>query len=174
MKIFSKILHFFILIICLLIQIVFFEYLKVFSINFDLIMVIIIAVALFDGTLWGILFGFVIGMALDLMVGNMVGISAFIYSIDAFIARRLITAEFKSRWLTYLFIVFIITEINTLVVSLIRYLFNFSINWLSMGLEFTTKPLFNIILMFIIFPLIKISSGTREEIGFGFKYQSKI
>ena len=174
MKIFSKFLHFFIIIICLLLQIVFFEYLKMFYINFDLIMVVILAVALFDGTLWGILYGFAAGMAIDLIAGSVVGISAFIYAVDAFIVRRLITAGFKSIWLTYIFIVFLITEINILIVNLIRYLFNFNIDWFGISMEMATRPFCNIILMFIIFPLIKISSGKSEEIELGIKYKDKI
>ncbi len=174
MKVFYKILHFFILIICLLLQVGFFEHLKLFSVNFDLVMVVIIAVALFDGTFWGILFGFMVGITLDLMIGDIIGISAFIYSIDAFIVSRLIMSGFKFKYLTYSFIVFLITEINILIVSLIRYLFNFSSNWLQMGLELITKPAFNIILMFIIFPIISMSSGMNREIEFGFKYKNKI
>jgi len=172
MKIFYKILHFFILIICLLLQIVFFENLKSFSVDFDLIMVVIIAIALFDGVFWGMLFGFIVGMVLDLMVGSMVGISAFIYSMNAFVVDRLIAAGFRYKLLTYSFIVFLITEINILIVSLIRYLFNFDSNILTMGLEMITKPICNIILMFIIFPVI--SSGMKRETEFGLKYKDKI
>ena len=174
MKIFYKFLHFFILVICLLLQIVFFEYLKSFSINFDLVMVVIIAVALFDGTLWGILFGFAVGMVLDLLIGDIIGISALIYPINAFIVSKLITSDFKFKYLTYSFIIFLVTEINILIVSLIRYLFNFNSNWMQMGLELITKPVLNIVLMFIIFPIISISSGMTREIEFGFKYKDKI
>ncbi len=174
MKIFYKILHFSILVICLLLQIVFFEYLKSFSINFDLVMVAIIAVALFDGTFWGILFGFAAGMLLDLLIGDIIGISALIYPINAFIASKLITSGFKFKYLTYSFIIFLVTEINIMIVSLIRYLFSFNSNWMQMGLELITKPVLNIILMFIIFPIISISSGMTREIEFGFKYKNKI
>ncbi len=172
MKIFYKILHFFVVVICLLLQIVFFEYLKSFSINFDLIMVAVIAVALFDGTFWGMLFGFIIGLILDLIAGNIVGISAFIYSLNAFMVGRLITAEFKSKILTYLFIVFLITEINILIVSLVRYLFNFDSNLLRIGFELITEPICNIVLMFIIFPII--SSGMKKETELEFKYKDKV
>lgn len=174
MKIFYKFLHFFILLICLLLQIVFFEYLKSFSINFDLIMVVIIAVALFDSTFWGILFGFAAGMLLDLLIGDIIGISALIYPINAFIASKLITSDFKFKYLTYSFIIFLVTEINIIIVSLIRYLFSFNSNLMQMGLELITKPVLNIILMFIIFPIISITSGMTREIEFGFKYKSKI
>ncbi len=172
MKTFFRILHFFILIICLLMQIVFFENLKSFSVDFDLIMVVIIAITLFDGVFWGMLFGFIVGMVLDLMVGSMVGISAFVYSMNAIVVGRLIAAGFRYRLLTYSFIVFLITEINILIVSLIRYLFNFDSNILRMGLEMVTKPICNIILMFIIFPVI--SSGMKGETEFGLKYKDKI
>lgn len=155
MKIVSRILNFFILIICLMLQISFFEYLELFSINFDLIMVIIIAITLFNGTLWGVLAGFTAGMVLDLMTGNIVGISAFVYAVNAFIAGKLIAVEFKSKILSCLFVIFIITEINILMVSLIYYLFNFDINWTGMGMELITGPVLNIVLMFIFFPLVR-------------------
>src|SRR4030042_329551 len=137
-------------------------------------MVVIIAVTLFDGTLLGILFGFAVGMVLDLLIGDIIGISALIYPINALIASKLITSDFKFKYLTYSFIIFLVTEINILIVSLIRYLFNFNSNWMQMGLEILTKPVLNIVLMFIIFPIISISSGMTREIEFGFKYKDKI
>jgi rod shape-determining protein MreD len=172
MKTFYKILHFFILIICLLLQIVFFEYLKSFSLNFDLLMVVVVAVTMFDGLFWGVLFGFIIGLVLDLAVGDIVGISAFIYSLNAFVASRLVTEEFRYRLLNYLLIVFFITEINILIVSLIRYLFNFNSNLLRMGLEMITAPVCNIILMFIIFPVVR--AGMRGDTELGSEYKNKI
>lgn len=171
MKSFSKILHFFILIVCLLLQVAFFEYLKIFSISFDLVMVAVLAVALFDGTLWGMLFGFTAGLVMDLMTGNIVGISAFIYSIDAFMAKKFISAGFKSRFLTRIFIVFLVTEVNILIISLIYYLFNFGISWIIMGVDMIVRPICNIILMLVIFPLIRRSSGTEKESEFEFKYK---
>jgi hypothetical protein len=143
MKIFSKFLHFFLIIICLLLQIVFFEYLKMYYIISDLIIV---------------------------------GISAFIYAIDSFIVNKLITAGFKPAWTTYSFLVFLVTEINILILNLVLYLFNFSIDWSAISLELLVRPVCNIILMFIIFPLIKMSSGRSEseEIKFGVQYKDKI
>ncbi len=172
MKTFYKISHFFILIVCLLLQIVFFEYLKSFSMYFDLLMVVVIAVTLFDGLLWGMLFGFIIGLVLDLAVSDIVGISAFIYSLNAFVASRLVTEEFRYKLLNYLFIVFLITEINILIISLIRYLFNFNSNLLRIGLEMITAPICNIVLMFIIFPVIR--AGMRGDAELEFKYKDKI
>jgi rod shape-determining protein MreD len=172
MRIFYKILHFFILMVCLLLQIVFFEYFKSFYLNFDILLVIVIAVTLFDGLFWGLLYGFVIGLVLDLAVGDIVGISALIYSLSAFITSRLIMGEFKYRLLNYLFIVFLITEINILAVTIIRYLFNFNSGLLRIGLEMITAPACNIILMFIIFPVIRI--GAREGVELESEYKDKI
>jgi len=140
--------------------------------NFDLIMVAIIAVSLFDGVFWGMLFGFAIGMVLDLSVGNIVGISAFIYSLSAFAANKLVSEEFRNRLLNYLFIVFLITESNILMVSLIRYLFNSNSNLLRIGVEMMTAPACNIILMFILFPVIR--AGMRGDIELELKYKDKI
>jgi rod shape-determining protein MreD len=164
MKIFSRTLHFFILIICLLVQIVFFEYLKMFSINFDLIMVAVIAIALFDGTIWGIISGFLIGVLLDLMVGDIVGISAFVYTIDSFLVDRLVNVGFKSKWLAYSTMVFLATEVNILLVNMIYYLFNYNIDWFNTGIKMISSPFLNIILMFALFPVIRISSGRIKEI----------
>lgn len=147
-----------------------------YYISFDLIMVIIIAVALFDGMLTGALSGFAAGMILDFAAGNIAGISAFIYAIDAFIVSKLITAGFKPTWLTYSFLVFLMTEINILLLNLILYLFNFSIDWSAISLELLVRPVCNIVLMFIIFPLIRMSSGRggSEEIEFEHKYKDQV
>lgn len=167
MRIFYKILHFLIVVICLLLQITFFEHLKLFSLNFDLLMVVVIAVTLFDGLLWGLLFGFIAGLTLDLAVGNIVGISAFVYSLNAFIAYRLVTKELGYKLLNYVFIVFLITETNILIISLLRYLFNYNSNLLRIGIEMIVAPACNIILMFIIFPIVR--AGMMEDIELGFK-----
>jgi rod shape-determining protein MreD len=158
--------------VCLLLQVVFFEYFKSFSLNFDILLVMVIAVTLFDGLFWGLLYGFVIGLVLDLAVGDIVGISALIYSLSAFIASMLIMEESRYRFLNYLFIVFMITEVNILAITIIRYLFNFNSDLLRIGLEMITAPACNIVLMFIIFPVIRI--GAREGAELEFKYKNKI
>ena len=107
-------------------------------------------------------------------IGDIIGISALVYSISAFVISKLIAVGFRFKFLTYSFIVFLITEINILIISIIRYLFNFDINWSQMGLELVTKPVCNIILMFVIFPIISISSGMTREIELGLKYKNKI
>ena len=169
MKLAYRILHFFILIICLVLQIGFVEHLKLYSINFDLIMIMVVAVSLVDGVLFGICYGFVAGILLDLMVGDIVGISAFIYAIDAFIASRLIEVGFRRKILSFVFIIFLITEINLVVTSIIYYLFNFNISMLGLGLEMLVRPVCNIILAIIIFPIIEIGISREYELGFWHK-----
>lgn len=166
-----RILHFFILIICLILQITIGEYLKLYYINFDLIMIAIVCITLIDGFLFGMFSGFFFGLVVDLMVGNIIGISAFMYAVDSFIANRLTEVGFKRKILSYIFIIFIITEINLIVVSLIRYIFNFNIDILELGMEMLIRPVFNIVLLFAISPIIRIGS---ERVGkFGFNYKEK-
>jgi len=167
MKLTYKVLHFFILAACLILQIAFVENLKLFSVNFDLILVTVVAISLMDGVIFGAFCGFAAGIALDLMVGGgIVGISSFAYAVSAFIAVKLIEAGFKQRILSFTFIIFLVTEINLILVSVIHYLFNFNIAISKLGLELLVRPVFNIILMFAIFPLIRIGMSREYVIGF--------
>jgi len=166
MKILYKILHFFILITCLILQISFAEHIKLFYVNFDLIMVAVVCISLVDGMLYGIFYGFFVGLLLDLLVGNIVGISAFVYSIGGFIASRLMEVGFRRKNLSFIFIIFLITEISLIVAGMIRYLFNFNLDILDLGVELLIKPVFNIIVFFIIFPFIRVGSEGVKEFGF--------
>ena len=123
-----------------------------------------------DGVIFGAFCGFAAGILLDLMVGGgIVGISAFAYAISAFIASKLIEAGFRQRILSFAFIIFLVTEINLILVSLIHYLFNFNIAISGLGLELLVKPVCNIILMLVIFPLIRIGMHREYVIGFSNK-----
>ena len=169
MKIFLKFLHFAVLIVCLIIQIVFGDYLKLYFINFDLIMLVVAAVAVFDGVIYGVAYGFVGGMLFDLLTANIIGVSALIYAVNAFIISRIIDLGFRLKIITYILIIFFITEINLLFISGVYYLFNFSLNVKQFGLEMIINPVCNIILMFIIFPVISAGKEKKEEFGFIYK-----
>ncbi|MCD4669106.1 MAG: rod shape-determining protein MreD [Actinomycetia bacterium] len=105
MKITNKILHFLLLIAALVIQITFFEQLKIFHISFDLIMVVLVAITLIDGAFFGIIFGFIAGLILDVIVGDLVGISALLYSLDAFLVWQLIGSGFKYGFMSQVFLI---------------------------------------------------------------------
>ena len=172
MKIINKILHFALLIIALMVQIAFFEHLEMYFISFDLILIAIVAITLLDGAFYGIIFGFVAGLIMDLMVGDLVGMSALVYALDAFIVWKLVEAGFRSKLTSQIFLVFIVTEANLIITNLIRFLFNYQIDLPDMGLELLILPVFNILLMIIFYPAIKIgiSRGLEE---FEFKYKNK-
>lgn len=170
MKILIKILHFLLLVAALIIQITFFEHLKMFNIYFDLVLIILVAVTLINGAFYGIISGFVIGILLDLMTGDLVGISALIYALDAFIIWNLVEAGLKYRFSSQVFLIFAVTEANLLTISIIRYLFNFSIDLPLLGLELLLKPVFNILLLAVIYPAVRISLRQRME-SFEFNYK---
>lgn len=169
MKIANKILHFLLLIAALIIQITFFEKLRLFNISFDLILISIVVITLVDGAFFGIVFGFIAGLILDLIAGDLVGISALVYSLDAYIVWKLIESGFKHRFTSQLFLIFVITETNLIVESIARYLFNFQISLRMLGMELLLAPVFNIILLAIFYPAIKISLNRGME-SFEFKH----
>ena len=172
MKIINKILHFALLIIAIMIQIAFFEHLEMYFISFDLVLIAIVAITLLDGAFYGIIFGFIAGLILDLMVGDLVGVSALVYALDAFIVWKLVEAGFRSKLTSQIFLVFIVTEANLIITNLIRFLFNYQVDLPGMGLELLILPVFNILLMIMFYPAIKIgiSRGLEE---FEFKYKNK-
>ena len=172
MKIINKILHFALLIIALMVQIAFFEHLKYYLISFDLVLIAIVAITLLDGAFYGIIFGFIAGLILDLVVGDLVGVSALVYALDAFIVWKLVEAGFRSKLTSQIFLVFIVTEANLIIINIIRFLFNYQINLPGVGLDLLIFPAFNIILIIIFYPAIKIgiSRGLEE---FEFNYKNK-
>ena len=170
MKIVNKILHFLLLIAALVIQITFFEHLKMYNVYFDLVLIILVAITLIDGAFLGIVFGFVAGLLFDFIAGDLVGISALVYALDAFIIWRLVEAGLKHRFSSQVFLIFAVTEANLITVSLVRYLFNYNIDIPLTGLELFLKPVFNIILLTILYPAIRISLNRRME-SFEFKYK---
>lgn len=172
MKTINIILHFALLIIAVMVQIAFFEQLEMYFISFDLVLIAIVAITLLDGAFYGIIFGFIAGLILDLMVGDFVGVSALVYALDAFIVWKLIEAGFRSKLTSQIFLVFIVTEANLIITNLIRFLFNYQVDLPGMGLELLILPVFNILLMIMFYPAIKIgiSRGLEE---FEFKYKNK-
>jgi len=169
MKTVNKILHFLLLIVALIIQITFFEQLKLFNIRFDLILISIVIITLIDGVFFGIIFGFIAGLIIDLIAGDLVGISALIYSLDAYIVWRLVESGFKHRFTSQLLLIFAITEVSLIAESIARYLFNFQISFRMLGMELLFAPVFNIVLLAIFYPAIKISLNRGME-SFEFKY----
>jgi rod shape-determining protein MreD len=134
-----------------------------FNIYFDLVLVMLVAVTLINGAFYGIISGFVIGLLLDLVAGDLVGMSALIYALDAFIIWNLVEAGLKYRFSSQAFLIFAVTEANLITIILIRYLFNFDINLSLVGLELLLKPVFNIILLAAIYPAVRISLRQRME-----------
>jgi len=154
MKILRKILYFLLLIAALIIQITFFEYLKLFNIYFDLVLIIVVVLTLTGGAFYGIISGFIAGLLLDFIAGDLAGISALIYALDAFIVWRLMQSGLRHRLLSQLFLIFAVTEANILTIVLIRFLFNYDIE---------------LLLMLAIYPAVRISLRQRTE-SLEFKY----
>ncbi|MBM3705618.1 MAG: rod shape-determining protein MreD [Actinobacteria bacterium] len=169
MKIFLKFVHLVFILICLIIQMSFIEHLKIFYINIDLIMVAVIGIAAFDGTVYGLISGFIAGLILDLMTARIIGINALIYSVNGFIAGKVMESGFKKRILAYVLMIFFFSEANLLLQTGIYYIFNYSSSFTKLGIEMLLYPVCNIAVMFLIFPLLKAGTERSGEIGFIFK-----
>ncbi len=166
MGIFLKILHFLMITTVFIVQLSFGEYLKLYSINFDLLMISVVSITIIDGYLYGIAYGFLFGMLLDIMGGNIVGINAFIYAFNAFIASRFLELDIKGRLPMLALIIFSITQINLLLESLLLFLFNFDINIVELGREMLLKPVYSILVTILVFPLFNLGQKERWEFGF--------
>ncbi|MCE5328904.1 rod shape-determining protein MreD [bacterium] len=164
MKILDKVFDFFILIFFLILQVVFAQQLKLYYINFDFILVVIIAITFKNNITVGMFYGFFAGFILDLLSSHIVGVSPLIFALDAFLIGKLLESGLKLRLLSYVLTVFMLTEINIVIINIIYYLFSYNINLVSMGLDLLLKPVFNILLIFIIFPLIRVKFSGEELI----------
>lgn len=172
MKAIQKVLHFIILIICLVFQITLAERLKLYYINLDLVMIAIAGISIFDGMMYGVVYGFIAGMILDLMVGNVIGLSALIYASNGYIVSKIINIGLKKKIFLYILAIFFITEINLLSFTGVYYLFNFRASLGGLGLEMVINPICNILLMFVLFPILRTDRERKDE--FGFLHKDKI
>ncbi len=172
MKILLRILHLIILIVCMVLQLAFVEHLRIFGISMDLVMVAIIGIAIFDDLVLAMLLGFFAGLVIDLVTGNIIGLSALIYSVNGFLAGNLIRLLGRKKILNQVLLVFSITEINLLMLNGIYYIFNFNVSFREMALDLLINPILNILAMFLIFPLLRAGMERREE--FGFIYKDKV
>ena len=166
MKAIQKVLHFIILIICLVFQITLVERLKPYYINLDLVMIVVAGISIFDGIMYGVVYGFIAGMILDLMVGNVIGLSALIYALNSYIVSKIINIRLKNKIFLYILAIFFITEINLLSFTGVYYLFNFRASLRGLGLEMAINPICNILLMFVLFPILQIGRERKDEFGF--------
>ncbi len=85
-----------------------------------------------------------------------------------------------SRWglkeilLYNILLIFAVTEINLLFLTGIYYLFNFKVSLSGLGLELLTNPVFNILAMFVIFPVLRAGRNERKRLDSFTKIRLKI
>jgi len=169
MKIFNKVFDFFILIFFLILQVAFAQQLKLYYLNFDFILVVIVAITFKNNMTTGMFFGFFTGLIFDLLSSHIVGISSLVFALDAFLIGKLLESGLKPRLISYVLTVFMLTEVNIMIPNIFYYLFSYSIDFVSTGLELLLKPVFNILLIFIIFPLMRVKFSGEELIEHQYK-----
>lgn len=166
MKIFYKFIDIIILIFFIILQIVFAQQLKLYYLNFDFLLVIIVAITFKEGLTQGMIYGFFAGIIFDLLSSKIIGISPLILSLYSFIIGKLIQAGLRPKIQSYIFSVFIISEINTITINLIYYLFGFNFDFITISVDLLLNPVCNIILIFIIFPLMRVKFSGDELIEY--------
>jgi rod shape-determining protein MreD len=171
MRIFRKFINIIILLLLVIVQVALAGQLSQYGISMDIILVAVIALTLREGLYYGMVCGFFAGMLFDLLSQHIVGTSALLYAVIAFLVVRLMEAGFKKVITAYIFIVFAATELHIIIFNLIYYLFNFNINMAALSLEIMIKPVMNIILLFLIFPLIGVVIPGEDY--FEYKYKEK-
>ena len=169
MKIFNKAIDFFLLIFFIILQVVFGEQLKLNYLNFDFILVAIVALTFKNGLITGMLYGFFAGLVFDILSSNIIGISPLILALSAFIIGKLLESGLKIKLVSYILTVFILTEINIIIISIIYYLFSYSIDFVSLGMDLLLKPMFNILIIFMVFPLMRVKFSGEELIEYQYK-----
>jgi rod shape-determining protein MreD len=169
MKFLLKMLHLILLLICIILQVTFVGYLNIFYISLDLVMIAVLGITVYDGDVYGIIAGFLAGLILDLMTGQIIGIKALLFALNAFAAGLVLRVGFEKKFLVNILLIFTVTEINLLFLTGLHYLFNFKVSFSTLGLELLTNPVFNILAMFVIFPVLRAGIKRKEEIGFIYK-----
>jgi uncharacterized membrane protein len=76
---------------------------------------------------------------------------------------------FEKKLLVNILLIFTITEINLLFLTGVHYLFNFKVSFSTLGLGLLINPIFNVLVMFAVFPVLRAGRKRKEEIGFIYK-----
>jgi rod shape-determining protein MreD len=129
MKFLPKMLHLILLLICIILQVTFVGYLKIFYISLDLVVIAVLGITIYDGDVYGIIAGFFAGLILDLMTGQIIGINAFLFALNAFAAGLILRVGFEKKLLVNIVLIFSVTEINLLFLTGLYYLFNFKVSF---------------------------------------------
>jgi len=169
MKIFLRIIHFLILLVFLIVQVVFLGQFRFYGAGISILFVAVIAVSIIDGYVYGVLYGFFFGFLMDMLLGQIAGVNALVFSIAAYTAYRIYKLGFKPRTLTYVIIVPIVSLIDVIIPNLVYYIFGFGIRPFFFFVGLFLQPAINTVLLFPVFYLFKLGSLRKEEIGFLYK-----
>ena len=164
-----KIVHFFILLLFLIIQIVILEQFNFYGSGINLLFVAIIAISIVDGYIYGIFYGLTFGLMLDILSGGLIGLNALVFTLAAFISYRIYKLGFKPKLLTYIIIVPAVTILDVLLPNLVYYAFGFGIKPAFLFISFFLQPAINTVLVFGVFPVMRLGSKRKEELGFLYK-----
>jgi len=166
MKNLGKITDFFIILFFIIIQATIAEYLKVYYISFDFILVAVIALTFKNGFFYGLIYGLFAGLIFDLITNRIAGLSPLVFAVCVFLIVKMLDSGLRLKLVSYIFIVFLMTEIHTIITNIMYYLFNFNVNFLLAGIDLLLYPVYNIALIFIVFPLMRVKLNYGESIEY--------
>jgi len=143
----------------------FFIWFNIAGIKPNLFVVLILLIGLFAGRKVGIPIAIFLGFFLDLVIGKSIGISAFMFSIIAFLGGYLDKNFSKDSRITIMLMV----AASTAIYEIGSYIFNIiNLSALMEILSFikilAIEIVYNIILIIILYPLIQKAGYKLEEI----------
>ncbi len=89
----------------------------------DFLMIIVVAISFFLGSVSGEIFGFITGIIADIISGGLLGLSAFTYTVIGYGVGLLGNKIYGNYYILSIFIVFVATFVKALIMAMLGSLF---------------------------------------------------
>ncbi len=113
---------FVLLVLAVVVQATLAPYVNVLGARPDIVLIVVVAIAMMRGPLWGAAVGFFVGLLVDIALVQIMGISSFLYTLAGYYSGRYAEGVDPDSWLPPLLTVFTVTLVVQMLNAVIMFL----------------------------------------------------
>jgi rod shape-determining protein MreD len=113
---------FFLLLVAVVVQTTIAPYINVLGARPEVALIVVVAIAMYRGPMWGAGVGFFVGLLVDIALVQTMGISSFLYTLAGYFSGRYTAGADPDSWVPPLLAVFIVTTVVQLLNALVMFL----------------------------------------------------
>ena len=154
----------FVFIIIYLLQVIFFTNFKIAGVMPNLFIILMLFIGLYMGRSYGIIYGIIYGIFIDIWIGKSLGITSIVLAIIGLLSGIFDKNFSKDSRLTIMFMGAICTIIYEFILYIMQYIiFNINFEIVEFTKILLIEVLYNLLLIVILYPLIKLTGYEIEN-----------